>query len=51
MNGDSHAGIFSKDFDEGKVGFPIGIFYDMEEVSDGLMTINTKKKGHLLHEW
>ena len=49
VNGDLHEWIFLEDFDERKVSFLVSIFQDAEEISHGLMIMDTKKKGDFIH--
>jgi hypothetical protein len=49
VNGDLHEWIFLEHFDERKVGFFISIFYDMEEIPNRLMIVNTEEESNLLH--
>jgi hypothetical protein len=50
MNGDLHERIFLEDLDEREIGFFISIFQDVEEISDGLMVMDTKKESDPLHK-
>jgi len=49
VNGDLHEWVLLEDFDERKVGFFISIFYDMEEIPNRLMIMDTKKESNLIH--
>jgi len=50
MNGDLHEWILLEDFNEGEIRLFICIFKNMEEISNGLMIMDTEEKSNLLHK-